>query len=109
MFNSLVRELLLRRPEDPIAYLIAFLQGNSQKVVVCLQGYEDERRQRLAKIVGSKLGFKVMELSEMYHGADYHLLNDDKVNKRVLEGLKDCEKMEKGVIVSGYPNNLQQV
>jgi hypothetical protein len=45
----------------------------------------------------------------VYRGIDYHLQNDGRLNHKVLEELKHCDKTHKGVIVSGYPNNLQQV
>lgn len=66
LFADLVREVLLRRPDNPIEHLIAYLDKKPRRPIVCLQGYNDEGRKRLAKIICNKLNFKLIELSDIY-------------------------------------------
>lgn len=109
MFGDLVRQVVLKRPDNPIEYLINYLDKRPRRLIVCLQGYDDENRKRLAKIICNKLNFKLIELSDIYGNKDYHLENDAKINEKVLGELKASQSVYKGIIVSGYPNNIQQV
>lgn len=59
--------------------------------------------------MSNKLNFKLIELSDIYGGKDYHLEGEAKLNEKVLSQLKASETIYKGIIVSGYPNNIQQV
>ena len=109
IFSDLVREVVLKRPENPIEYLINYLDKRPRRLIVCLQGYDDENRKRLAKIVSNKLNFKLIELSDIYNNKDYHLQNDTKISEKVVSELKATEAVFKGILISGYPNNLQQI
>lgn len=109
MLAELVREVLLKRPDNPIEHLITYLDKRPRRLLLCLQGYDDEQRKRLAKIMSNKLNFKLIELSDIYGGKDYHLEGEAKLNEKVLSELKASEAIYKGVFVSGYPNNIQQV
>jgi hypothetical protein len=64
--------------------LITYLDKRPRRLIVCIQGYDDENRKRLAKIIGNKLNFKLIELSELNGNKDYHLDNDTKINEKVL-------------------------
>lgn len=78
----------MKRPDNPIEYLINYLDKRPRRLIVCLQGYDDENRKRLAKIICNKLNFKLIELSDIYGNKDYHLENDAKINEKVLGELK---------------------
>lgn len=45
----------------------------------------------------------------MFSGKDYHFESDETINKKVLEELKNVDSVQKGVLISGYPNNLIQL
>lgn len=109
LLADLVREVLLKRPENPIDHLINYLDKRPRRLIVCLQGYDDEGRKRLAKIMCNKLNFKLIELSDIYGNKDYHLESEGKVNEKVLGELKSSESVYKGILISGYPNNILQV
>jgi hypothetical protein len=64
--------------------LINYLDKRPRRLIVCIQGYDDENRKRLAKIIGNKLNFKLIELSELNGNKDYHLDSDAKINEKVL-------------------------
>jgi hypothetical protein len=40
--------------------------------------------------------------------ADYHFKSDKEINDAVLHALNAVESVYKGIIISGYPNNLVQ-
>ena len=88
LFSDLIREVLLKRPENPIEHLIAYLDKRPRRLFICLQGYNDESRKRLAKIMSNKLNFKLIELSDIYGNKDYHLESDSSINQKVLAELK---------------------
>lgn len=64
--------------------MINYLDKRPRRLIVCIQGYDDENRKRLAKIIGNKLNFKLIELSELNGNKDYHLDSDAKINEKVL-------------------------
>lgn len=64
--------------------MITYLDKRPHRLIVCIQGYDDENRKRLAKIIGNKLNFKLIELSELNGNKDYHLDSNTKINEKVL-------------------------
>ena len=109
MFSEFTKELLLKRPEDPIDYLIEYIGRRTRRQVVCLQSYDDETRVRFASNISNKLNFKLIELCTIFKGMDYHSLSNEEINKKVESELKSTESVYKGIIISGYPNNLVQL
>ena len=89
--------------------MIAYLDKRTKKQIVCIQGYDDEERSRLANIVANKFNYKLIDLSAIFEKQDYHFKSDKVINDKVYEELKKVEAIFKGVIVSGYPNNLVQL
>ena len=73
MFADLVRAVVLNRPQDPISYMINYLDKNPRRLIICLQGYDNEERKRLAKIITNKLNFKLIEVSDLFQNHDYHV------------------------------------
>jgi hypothetical protein len=41
LFAELTKEVLLKRPVDPISYLIEYISKRNKRQIVCLQGYDD--------------------------------------------------------------------
>lgn len=99
----------MKKPDDPIDYLISYLDKRTRKQIVCVHGYDDEERSRLANIVANKFNYKLIDLSAIFEKKDYHFKSDEIINEKVHAELKGVEGIFKGVIVSGYPNNLRQV
>ena len=48
-------------------------------------------------------------MCKLFDKKDYHFLSDKKINEEVYEKLKGVGATYKGVIISGYPNNLVQL
>lgn len=109
MFVELTKELLLKRPDDPISYLISYLDKRTRKQIVCIQGYDDEDRTRLANITANKFNFKLIDVSAIFEKNDYHFKDNKIINDKVYGELAKVEAIFKGVIISGYPNNLVQL
>ena len=57
MFSEYTKELLLKRPDDPIEYLISYLERRTRRQIICLQGYDNDERNKLATIVANKFNF----------------------------------------------------
>ena len=60
MFSEFTKELLLKKPDDPISYLINYLEKRTKRQVVCLHCYDNEARMRLANIAANKFNFKLI-------------------------------------------------
>jgi hypothetical protein len=41
IFSELTKKLLLNRPEDPLSFLIKYLENRNPKMVICIQGYDE--------------------------------------------------------------------
>jgi hypothetical protein len=53
--------------------MINYLDKNPRRLIICLQGYDNEERKRLAKIITNKLNFKLIEVSDLFQNHDYHV------------------------------------
>jgi hypothetical protein len=52
--------ILLKKPDDPIQFLIDYLEKRNKRQVICLQGYDEENRVKLAKNIANKYNYKVI-------------------------------------------------
>ena len=68
LFSELTKRLLLTRPDDPIGFLIKYLENRYPKMVVCIQGYEEERRTRLATALANKNNFSLVNVPLLFGG-----------------------------------------
>lgn len=51
----------------------------------------------------------MIDVSSLFTEPDYHFLNDKNINDKVLNELKNCDSVYKGIVISGYPNNFVQL
>ena len=107
LFSELTKELVVKQPEDPINYLIDYLFKRNKRQVICINGYDHENRVRVSNAVANKFNYKHINLSELFPG-DFNSVSDQILNEKVLENLKKVETVYKGVVISGYPNNIVQ-
>ena len=70
-------------------------------------GYEQEKRTRIATSLANKYNFALVNANTLL-GDDYAEAADEVVNDRILKELAKVEKVYRGVVVSGYPNNATQ-
>lgn len=68
LFSELTKRLLLSRPDDPIAFLIKYLENRNPKMVVCVQGYDEEKRGRLATALANKFNFSLINVAILFGG-----------------------------------------
>lgn len=107
LFAELTKEVLLKRPDDPISYLINYIGKRNKRQIVCIQGYDEETRSKISTSVSIKFNYGHINLSALFK-EDYHLLGNEDVSRKVLEEFKKIDPIFKGVIISGYPNNASQ-
>ena len=48
-------------------------------------------------------------MSKIFANIDYYSLQNEEINKKVGDELKNTESVYKGIIISGYPNNFVQL
>lgn len=109
LFSELTKRLLITRPEDPIAFLIKYLENRNPKIVVCVQGYEEERRGRIATALANKSNFSLINVPVLFGGEDYHFLDSKAVSQRVISEINKVDNVYRGIVISGFPNNAIQV
>lgn len=108
LFSELTKRLLLSRPQDPLAFLIKYLENRNPKMVVCVQGYEDEKRNRLATALANKFNFSLVNVGLLFGNEDYHFLDSKTVSQRVVAEINKVDNVYRGIVVSGFPNNAIQ-
>jgi adenylate kinase len=108
LFSELTKRLLVTRPDDPIAFLIKYLENRNPKIVVCIQGYEEERRTRLATALANKNNFSLVNVPLLFGGEDYHFMDSKAVSQRVIAEINKVDNVYRGIVVSGFPNNAIQ-
>lgn len=60
LFHELTKLLLLRKPADPIQFLIDYLDKRNKRQIVCINGFDEESRVKLSKNIGNKFNYKVI-------------------------------------------------
>lgn len=108
LFGELTKRLLLNRPEDPIAYLVKYLENRHPKMVICIQGFDEDKRGRLALSLANKYNFSLINLNALFGGEDYLFLESKVVSQRVVAEINKVDNVYKGIVVSGFPNNASQ-
>ena len=99
---------MLKRPDDPINYLIDYIEKRNKRQIICIQGYEEEKRNKIATTLSNKFNFGLINLHAIFGTEDYYFENNKTINEKVLAELKKVDKIYKGVVISGYPNNANQ-
>jgi adenylate kinase len=62
----------------------------------------------LSSSVANKFNFKFIDIASILKTKDINTVSDDKINNTFKEAMDKVESVYKGVIISGYPNNLIQ-
>lgn len=77
-------------------------------MVVCVQGYEEEKRGRLATALANKYNFSLINVALLFGNDDYHFLDSKVVSQRVVAEINKVDNVYRGIVVSGFPNNAIQ-
>lgn len=77
-------------------------------MVICVQGYDDEKRGRLTTALANKYNFSLINVSLLFGSEDYHFLDSKAVSQRVVAEINKVDNVYKGIVVSGFPNNAIQ-
>ena len=71
-FSEFTKELLLKQPDDPISYLIEYLEKRTRRQIVCIHSFDEEARTRIASIVANKFNFKLIDMTKIFPNIDYY-------------------------------------
>ncbi len=100
--------MLLKRPDDPINFLIDYIEKRNKRSVICLQGYDEEKRTKLATSLSNKFNFFLLNLNSIFGGEEYHFSDNIKISEQVIAEIRKVDKIYRGIIISGFPNNAAQ-
>ena len=62
----------------------------------------------MSSTIANKFNFKLIDVPALLKTKDISTLADDRVNQAFKEAMEKVESVYKGVVVSGYLNNLIQ-
>jgi uncharacterized Fe-S cluster-containing radical SAM superfamily protein len=77
--------VLLNRPENPIEYLIAHLEKRNKRSVICVQGYEEEKRTKLATSLSNKFNFQLINLSALLGGENFYGKSNAEISQKAID------------------------
>jgi adenylate kinase len=92
----------------PIEYLIEHLEDSKRKRLIYIMGFQSQQCSEMSSNVANKFNFKLIDVAALLKCKDIGTVADDKVNQTFKEAMAKVESVYKGVVVSGYPNNLIQ-
>ncbi|CAD8096671.1 unnamed protein product [Paramecium primaurelia] len=105
LFENLTRLLVLSKPQDPMSFLIDVLENRRVQRLILVTGVVATTRQEIVVSLANLFNYKVITIEDHFKS---HWVNDDQVNEYIHAELKKTEKHFRGVIISGYPNNIKQ-
>ena len=76
--------MLLKRPEEPINFLIDYIEKRNKRSVICVQGYDEEKRTKLATSLSNKFNFFLVNLNTIFGGEDYHFSGNTQICEKVI-------------------------
>jgi adenylate kinase len=62
----------------------------------------------LSSSVANKFNFKLIDIPALLKTKDISTVSDEKINNIFKEAMDKVESVYKGIVISGYPNNLIQ-
>jgi len=120
LFDSLLKSLLIDRPEAPIDYLISKLKGKEIRKLIIV-GPAGSQKVDIAKVIAQRFGFKVITTKEIIK-EELQAKNEDFINalkrgeyipdrvmiEAVKKRTKTLESNQKSYIISGFPRTRIQ-
>jgi adenylate kinase len=105
VFENLTRLLVLSKPADPLAFLVDVLENRRVQRLILISGVVAPTRQEIVISLANLFNYKIITIEDHFKS---HWMNDDEVNEYIYSELKRTERHFRGVIISGYPNNIKQ-
>ena len=105
LFENLTRLLVLSKPTDPLTFLIDVLENRRVQRLILISGVVAPTRQEIVISLANLFNYKIITIEDHFKS---HWINDDEVNEYIYSELKRTERHFRGVIISGYPNNIKQ-
>lgn len=72
LFSELTKEVIFNRPEDPISFLIEYISKRNKRSIICLQGYDEEKRTKLATTISNKFNFHLINLTAVMGDKNFY-------------------------------------
>ncbi|EGR31030.1 hypothetical protein IMG5_119030 [Ichthyophthirius multifiliis] len=104
LIEQYTKQLILNQPEDPIQFLINYIQNKKNQRLIFITGSLQNKRYVIVEQVCNSLYYEQIKLK------DDHLLKQTKseiVNQQVKQQLQKVGSHFRGVIVNGYPFNFE--
>ena len=76
--------------------------------MICIQGYEEEKRTKIANSLSNKLNFYLINLNALFGGEQFYFKGNAEISNKVIEEINKVDKVYRGIVVSGFPNNAVQ-
>lgn len=122
LLESLMKQLLLKRPENPLDFLIEQLSGPRNLRLLFCYGILESHSQEISSSIATEFNFKYISLENLLQEEikknpkvskyiqeslkELAPLNDDMVNEIVLREINSVEPKYRGVLINGYPRTL---
>ena len=123
LFEKLLKELIINKPEDPIDYLIERLKRKETKRIF-ITGYSETHKKEISKSIANALGYECISMdyliqreiskkmensNEIKKNYDQNLLiNDEIAIDLVRNQLIKFEEENCSYIIEGFPRNRNQ-
>lgn len=66
-------------------FLVDYLEKRNKRQIVCIHGYDEEKRVKVAKNVSIKFNYKLIELADLFKGlADWNGKTNQEINDKVM-------------------------
>jgi adenylate kinase len=62
----------------------------------------------VATSVSNKFNFHLINLSAIFGDEDFYSRSNEQITKKVIEEISKVDKVYKGIVISGFPNNATQ-
>ena len=88
--------------------MIDYIEKRNKRSIICFQGFEDEKRNKFANSLANKFNFHLINLNTVFEGEHFYSKSNDSISKKVIEEVNKVDKMYRGIVISGFPNNAAQ-
>ena len=125
LFEHLTKQLLIKRPDSPLNFLIEQLSNPKFLRIIFINGASESHNNEISNSLGYEFNLKCISINTLIlaeaqkkgerSGKIQELLNeclpvdDDFINDLVIKQLNSLENNFKGAIIIGYPKTLVNI
>lgn len=122
LLENLMKQLLIKRPENPLDFLIEKLSSPQTLRLFFCYGVLESHSHEISSSIAAEFNFKYISLENLLQEEikknqkvskyiqdslkELAPLNDDMINEIVLREINSVEPKYRGALINGYPRNL---